>query len=105
MRFHSAPVDRLAAARPLQLGHVTRADGAWRLYVFADRADPAHPGSRTSGLFEHLASGKSLLAWFTPAGAEPDAVIDVRAAFQQGHRELAVETCPSSCGRARATSA
>ena len=41
MRFHSAPVIRLADAKPLQLGHVARADGAWRLYVFADRDDPA----------------------------------------------------------------
>jgi phenol 2-monooxygenase len=38
-RFHSAPVIRLADARPLQLGHVARADGVWRLYVFADAAD------------------------------------------------------------------
>ena len=42
MRFHSAPVIRLADAKPVHLGHVARADGAWRLYVFADRtARPA----------------------------------------------------------------
>src|SRR3954451_5943610 len=46
MRLHSAPVIGLADAKPLQLGHVARADGAWRLYVFADRADPASPDSR-----------------------------------------------------------
>ena len=40
MRFHSAPVVRLADAKPVHLGHVARADGAWRLYVFADRNDP-----------------------------------------------------------------
>ncbi|WP_245161234.1 hypothetical protein [Blastococcus sp. CT_GayMR16] len=28
MRFHSAPVVRLADAKPVQLGHVARADGA-----------------------------------------------------------------------------
>ena len=38
MRFHSAPVIRLADAKPMQLGHVARADGAWRVYVFADRS-------------------------------------------------------------------
>ena len=37
MRFHSAPVVRLADAKPVQLGHAARADGAWRLYLFADR--------------------------------------------------------------------
>ena len=36
MRFHSAPVVRLADAKPMQLGHAHRADGAWRLYAFAD---------------------------------------------------------------------
>src|SRR5918993_3146333 len=35
MRFHSAPVVRLADAKPVHLGHVARADGAWRVYVFA----------------------------------------------------------------------
>jgi phenol 2-monooxygenase len=95
MRFHSAPVIRLADAKPLQLGHVARADGAWRLYVFADRADPASAESRARQLCEFLASDKSPLARFTPAGAEPDSVIDVRAVFQQGHREVGVGTLPS----------
>ena len=31
---------------------------------------------------------------FTPAGAEPDAVIDVRAVFQQGHRDVSVTGLP-----------
>ena len=44
MRFHSAPVVRLADAKPVQLGHAARADGAWRLYVFADRGRPGGPG-------------------------------------------------------------
>ena len=43
MRFHSAPVVRLADAKPVQLGHAARADGAWRLYVFADRTDRRDP--------------------------------------------------------------
>jgi phenol 2-monooxygenase (NADPH) len=36
MRFHSAAVVRLADAKPMQLGHAARADGAWRIYAFAD---------------------------------------------------------------------
>jgi len=95
MRFHSAPVIRLADARPLQLGHVARADGAWRLYIFADRADPESPDSHAGALFAYLASEKSPLSRFTPRSAEPDSVIDVRTVFQQGHRELAVEALPS----------
>jgi len=36
-RFHSASVVRLADAKPLQLGHAARADGAWRIYAFRRR--------------------------------------------------------------------
>lgn len=95
MRFHSAPVIRLADAKPMHLGHVARADGAWRLYLFADRADPASPGSRARQLCEFLAAEKSPIARFTPDSADPDSVIDVRAVFQQGHRELAVSSMPA----------
>ncbi|MGY2084056.1 FAD-binding monooxygenase [Blastococcus sp. SYSU DS0539] len=94
MRFHSAPVVRLADAKPVQLGHAARADGAWRLYVFADRAEPASAGSRARAVCEFLASEASPITRHTPAGADPDAVIDVRAVFQQGHRELTVEQLP-----------
>ena len=95
MRFHSAPVIRLADAKPMHLGHVARADGAWRLYVFADRADPASPDSRARQLCGFLASDKSPISRFTPDGADADAVIDVRAVFQQGHRDLAVGSMPA----------
>ena len=85
MRFHSAPVVRLADAKPVQLGHAARADGAWRVYIFAARNRPDEP-------CEFL---MSLIRRFTPAGADPDSVIDVRAVFQQGHRELAVDEMPA----------
>ncbi len=95
MRFHSAPVIRLADAKPMQLGHAARADGAWRVYVFADRDHPALVDSRARELCEFLASEGSPIARFTPAGADPDSGIDVRAVFQQGHRELAVSDLPT----------
>jgi phenol 2-monooxygenase len=94
MRFHSVPVVRLADAKPVHLGHVARADGAWRIYIFADRSDPTGEASRARRLCEFLGSDASPLKRFTPAGADPDSVIDVRAVFQQGHRGLAVETMP-----------
>jgi phenol 2-monooxygenase (NADPH) len=94
MRFHSAPVVRLADAKRVHLGHVARADGAWRLYLFADDTDPTSANSRARALCDFLASDTSPTERFTPAGAEPDSVIDVRAIFQQSHRELAVERMP-----------
>ena len=74
MRCHSAPVVRLADAKPLHRGHVARADGAWRIYVFADRLE----SSRFDELCTFLASDGSPVTRFTPADAEPDSVIDVR---------------------------
>jgi phenol 2-monooxygenase len=95
MRFHSAPVLRLADARRVHLGHVAGADGAWRIYVFADRDDPTDRNSGARALCDFLESDASPVKRFTPPGAEPDAVIDVRAIFQQGHRELAIDKLPS----------
>jgi phenol 2-monooxygenase len=94
MRFHSAPVVRLADAKPVHLGHVARADTAWRLYIFADQNDPTSASSRARELCESLGSGESPIKRFTPADADPDSVIDVRAIFQQGHRDLAVDKMP-----------
>jgi phenol 2-monooxygenase (NADPH) len=91
MRFHSAPVVRLSDAKPVHLGHVARADGAWRVYIFADQEGPT--GIRD--LCEFLGSDASPIERFTPAGAAPDSVIDLRAIFQQGHRDLAVDEMPS----------
>ena len=95
MRFHSAKVTRLADAKPVHLGHAARADSAWRLYVFADAADPVDPSSGFRELCDYLASDASPISRYTPKGADPDSVIDVRAIFQQGHDELEVDQLPA----------
>lgn len=94
MRFHSAPVTRLADGRSVHLGHVARADAAWRLYVFADEAGLA--GTRVPELCEYLVSPASPVTRFTPKGADPDAVLDVRAIFQQHHRDLQISDLPAA---------
>ena len=94
-RFHSAPVVRLADAKAIELGEVLQADGRFRLIAFADRADPAAPSSRLRALAEFLAqSSDTPLRRHTPTGANIDSVIDFRAVFQQGHRDVRVETLP-----------
>lgn len=91
MRFHSAPVVRLADAKPVHLGHAARADGAWRIYAFADAS-----GQRLRELAAFLAElPNSPIRRFTQTGADIDSVIDVRAVFQQGHLDLKVEELPS----------
>ena len=96
MRFHSAPVVRLADAKPVQLGHMVKADGRWRLFAFSGAEDPSAPLSRIRALCEFLAgSPKSPVRRYTPAGSDVDSVIDVRAVFQQGHRQLSLEAMPA----------
>lgn len=94
-RFHSAPVIRFADAKPFQLGHSIKADGRWRLFLFADPTHPAKASSKLRELCKYLeTSPNSPIHIYTPAGSDTDAVFDVRAVFQQSHRDLRLEAVP-----------
>jgi phenol 2-monooxygenase len=94
-RFHSAPVVQLADAKPVHLGHVAKADGRFRIFIFSDSGDPAAAGSPVRALCDFLGeSPDSPGKRYTPADADIDSVIDVRAVFQQAHGELAIEAMP-----------
>jgi len=96
MRFHSAPVIRLADAKPVELGHVIKADGRWRLVLFADADDPTLPTSAVARLAAFLTDDSdSPVRRYTPEDADIDSLIDVRAVFQQHHRTLAINAMPS----------
>lgn len=96
MRFHSAPAICLGDAKPVHLGHQVKADGRWRIFVFADRASPQEPQSRLAKLCSFLAeSAQSPVLKYTPKETDIDSVIDVRAVFQQPHRELAIGAMPT----------
>ena len=58
MRFHSAPVIRLADAKPVHLGHAVKADGRWRIFAFAGAEDPAAPNSGIRALCDFLAEAQ-----------------------------------------------
>jgi phenol 2-monooxygenase len=95
-RFHSAPVIRLADAKPVHLGHVVKADGRFRIFAFAGAGNPAASGSTIRRLCDFLAEDQqSPIRKYRRRGEDIDAVIDVRAVFQQAHRELAVEAMPA----------
>ncbi len=94
MRFHSAPVIRLADAKPMHLGHVAEADGRWRLYLFAG-ADGIAPGSRLTRLCDWLErDADSPIVRHTPEGANVDALVDVRAIVQAPHQSLSMDELP-----------
>jgi len=96
MRFHSAPVVRLADAKVVQLGHTVKADGRWRIFAFCGREDPAASSSQIARLCEFLAqASQSPVRRYTAANADIDSVIDVRAVFQQRHQDLRIEAMPA----------
>jgi phenol 2-monooxygenase (NADPH) len=95
-RFHSAPVIRLADAKPVHLGHVVKADGRFRIFAFAGAGNPAAADSAIRKLCDFLEGDRqSPVRKYTRRGEDIDAMIDVRAVFQQAHRELAIETMPA----------
>ena len=91
MRFHSAPVIRVADAKPMELGQAAAADGRWRLYLFGDAA-----GTDLAELCHYLEFDEaSPVCRHTPAGADLDSVIDVRAVLARSHRDVTVPDLPS----------
>lgn len=94
-RFHSAPVVRLADAKPMELGHAISADTRWRLFAFAPEGDTAQPDGAIAKLCAFLSQDPaSPVLRVTPDGSVQDSVIDVRAVFQQGSRSLQIEKMP-----------
>ena len=94
MRFHSAPVIRVADAKPVHLGHAVKADGRWRIFAFAGAESPA-PNAGIRALCDFLAEAKeSPIRKYTRASEDIDSVIDVRAVFPQSHHELAIDAMP-----------
>jgi phenol 2-monooxygenase len=95
-RFHSAPVVRLSDAKQMQLGHAAEADARWRIYAFAGKGDSSDPGSAIHKLADWLEKDpKSPVVKHTRKDEDIDAVIDLRAVFQQTFDQLAYEDMPS----------
>ncbi len=89
-RFHSAPVIRLADARPMQLGHVIEAGMRWTIFAFSPQDDTA-----ILNLCDYLENDpQSPLRTFRRDGDDIDTLIDVRAVFQQGFRDLDFGSMP-----------
>jgi phenol 2-monooxygenase len=96
MRFHSAPVIRLADAKPMHLGHCIEADARFRLFLFAPADDTGSAGGPLATLCEWLEhDAASPLRRHTKADEDIDAVIDTRAVFQQGFRALDFSAVPT----------
>jgi 2-polyprenyl-6-methoxyphenol hydroxylase-like FAD-dependent oxidoreductase len=95
MRLHSAPVVRVSDAKRMHLGHTARADGRWRIFVFADTDSPATRSSRLWRLCDFIEqSSNSPVRKYTPVASDIDSVIEVIGICQQAHTEVLIEALP-----------
>ena len=92
-RLKSAEVVRVCDGNAVHLGHHARADGRWRIYAFADAQAAGEP-SALSDWASWMASPESPVARFTPEGADPDAVFDVKVVYQQGYEDVDLGRVP-----------
>ena len=92
-RFKSVEVTRVGDGNAVHLGHHARADGRWRIYAFADAAAPG-AGSALDSWAAWAASPASAVARLTPAGADVDAVFDVKVVYQQAFQDVDLADVP-----------
>jgi len=95
-RLHSAPVVRLADAKPMQLGHCIDADARFRLFIFAPAGDAGGAGGAVGTLCHWLEHDPaSPLRLHTAPGEDIDAIIDAHAVFQQASQALDFTRMPT----------
>lgn len=83
-RFHSAEATRVADGAHQHLGHLVKADGRWRIFVFGGAQDPTQGSTDAYQLIDFLANdASSPVLKYTPKGSDIDSVIDTYAVFQQ----------------------
>ncbi len=88
-RFHSAPVVRLADARPMELGHVIEVGHRWTVFAFAPQNAPEDQSSELWRFLTKLHSDpRSPIVKSKSRGQDPDHLLDVRAIYQQGFRDV-----------------
>lgn len=95
-RFKSAMVSRVGDGVPTHLGHHAKADGRWRIYVFADAARPGD-ASGVADLARWIGSApESPVVAFTPEGSDLDAWFDVKVIYQQPHGDVDLGVVPDA---------
>ncbi|WP_144658717.1 FAD-binding monooxygenase [Paenarthrobacter nicotinovorans] len=93
-RFKSAPVQRVCDTNPMHLGHHAKADGRWRIYVFADSAPAGAPGA-VADLAQWLETAPASPLAATPSGLDRDAWFDIKVIYQQDHTGVDITAVPA----------
>ncbi|NRA71616.1 MAG: FAD-dependent monooxygenase [Gammaproteobacteria bacterium] len=92
-RFHSAEAIRVADGDRQHLGHLNKADGRWRIFIFGNKQNPVESSSESYKLVQFLANSEfSPVQKYTEYLADIDSVIDIYAVFQQ--QDLSIEDMP-----------
>ena len=94
-RFKSVEVVRVCDGNVVHLGHHAKADGRWRIYAFADASAAGEEGSALDAWADWMASPGSPLERYTPAGADADAVFDVKAIYPQRFEDVDIARVPA----------
>ncbi len=93
-RFHSAETVRVADGNKVQLGHLHKADGRFRIYAFAE-TDGLSPDSQTARWAQWLASDPSSpVLKYTPKDADLNSVFDVKVIYQDDYATINVHNTP-----------
>ena len=88
-RFHSAPVVRLADAKPMELGHAIEVGHRWTLFAFAPEVAAGDTTSTMWSVLDKLQNDpESPIKRSIDAGHDPDNLLDLRAIYQQGFRDI-----------------
>ena len=93
-RFESAPVVRVCDTNAIHLGHHAKADGRWRIYVFADGA-AAGESSAVSDFAEWMAAAPDSPLAATPSDVDPDAWFDLKVIYQQEQAGIDIGAVPA----------
>ncbi len=92
-RFKSELVTLLSEGNTVHLGHHHRADGRWRVYVFAD-SPAAGEDSELARWAAWANSPQSFYHRFTPTGGDVDRVFDLKVVYQQAFQDLDLMSVP-----------
>ena len=87
-RFHSAMVDRLADAKPMQLGHVQNFGYRWTLFIFAPQDKELRSTQLRSTLDSLEQEDRSPIRKSSIIGLDPDQLLDLRIIYPENFREL-----------------
>lgn len=95
-RFKSAQVRRVCDGKLIHLGHQAKADGRWRIHVFADQFAPFEGESNVAALADWLENdAASPLSRYRRDGDDLDAVFDIDVTYRQHHHAFNVTDVPT----------